>query len=315
MDWNGDGVLDILSGCYWSDEAQAGHIQILAGRDDGEFEEAAPVMTVADVPLINAVSENEPEEEGEETSPGDDVEWRNICTHQHAVDYDGDGDLDLVVGCIGSEFFYVENVGEARQPALVEKPQQLSVAVPGGHSSPHLVDWDDDGDLDLLSGSANGGAYFSENVGSRSTPEWSDFKPLIPPATGTQQTTDGGQEIVPARSSRIWLVDWNRDGLLDILLGDSVTITNCKEGISDEELTKLKSGYDERVSEALEEYSKASEEYNAAQASGEVPDEVQTRYETVTNAYREVYESKKEFLDEQITGFVWLYLQRKPGSP
>lgn len=31
MDWNGDGHRDILSGCYWTEGADAGHIQWLAG--------------------------------------------------------------------------------------------------------------------------------------------------------------------------------------------------------------------------------------------------------------------------------------------
>ena len=60
MDFTGDGINDILSGCYWSqDESkpdgnpQAGYLMILAGTDEGDFEEAIPLSEPDGNPLLN----------------------------------------------------------------------------------------------------------------------------------------------------------------------------------------------------------------------------------------------------------------------
>ena len=333
MDWNAYGLLDILSGCYWSDDAQAGHINLLAGTGDGQFAAAVPLMTAANVPLVNLPPEATPETEQSETQagetdagetdagesgdegsdeasdPGSDVVWDNICTHQHAVDYDNDGDLDLVTGNIGNSFFVVENQGSPGSPLLAERPTKLEIASPQGHSSPHLVDWDGDGDLDLLTGSSEGGAYLSKNEGTRSTPQWSPFQQLIPGSSAHVQKTEEGP-IVPAPSTRLWVVDWNHDGRLDILLGDSVTVATRKPGLTDEKFAELEAAYNKRMEEATANYSKISTEFFQAQEKGEISEELTDRFQKAQTEYSEVYSSKSEFVDEQRTGFVWLYLQQ-----
>ncbi|MFO0529093.1 MAG: hypothetical protein ACK52A_13425, partial [Planctomycetota bacterium] len=85
MDWTGDGKLDILSGCYWTEGADGGHIQLLAGRGGLDFAESIDLLSGEGKPLLN---EALAEDESNQTSI--------ICVQQHAVDYDGDGDLDLV---------------------------------------------------------------------------------------------------------------------------------------------------------------------------------------------------------------------------
>ena len=45
------------------------------------------------------------------------------------------------------------------------------------HSDPFVIDWDGDGDLDLLSGSSNGGVYWAENrAGKDKVPELGPFR-------------------------------------------------------------------------------------------------------------------------------------------
>ena len=145
MDWNKDKKLDIISGCYWTDDVEAaGHIQILEGKGDLNFSKSKSLLNEDEEPLENVVLKDGAED-AEMTS--------NICTQQHAVDYDADGDLDLVVGCFGNKFFLYENFAEKNdgKNSLTAKPTVLPLEIPSHHSAPHLCDWDNDGDLDFLS--------------------------------------------------------------------------------------------------------------------------------------------------------------------
>ena len=218
MDWNNDGHLDILSGCYWTHGADGGYVQVLAGNGTLDFSSAEPVKNAAGDPLLNTQLSGD-------TSSGMDInQTKTICTHQHAVDYDGDGDLDLVVGCFGPEFFLYENAG-SNEDIQLQSAVELPVKSNAHHSAPHLVDWDGDGDLDLLSGSVLGGAIISENLGTRAKPQWDSFRQLIAPAH-VEPSTPSERKIEPSQRTRVWATDWNRDGLLDLLVGDCASIAS-----------------------------------------------------------------------------------------
>ena len=53
MDWNKDGKLDILSGCYWTEDSDSGHIQLLAGQGPLEYADAESVTDAEDALLTN----------------------------------------------------------------------------------------------------------------------------------------------------------------------------------------------------------------------------------------------------------------------
>ncbi len=305
MDWDRDGRLDILSGCYWTSGEEAGHILMLAGKGDLDFAEAVALQTVSGTPYVNVRIASKASADAERDK------LKNICTHQCAADCDGDGDLDLVVGCFGSTFYYAENSGGVGSPELADSAVPLDVDLPGGHAGPHLADWDGDGDLDLLSGSAHGGAYLSENAGSRELPQWTAFRQLIPPASPQRETTEEPATIVPSASTRVSTIDWNGDGMLDVLLGDRAIITHRKLGLTDKEYRQQLAEYDRAIERAKEAYLEAAKEMASAQGQGKIETEPSDVLREAQEQYASVLQSKSTFLDERQTGFVWLFL-RKP---
>ena len=76
-----------------------------------------------------------------------------------AVDLDGDGDLDLVVGSESSPAVVLWNEGE-----MSFRRGEETIALPG-NAAPAFADLDGDGDPDLLVGERAGGLRYYENAG------------------------------------------------------------------------------------------------------------------------------------------------------
>ncbi|QQE12030.1 VCBS repeat-containing protein [Planctomycetota bacterium] len=105
----------------------------------------------------------------------------------NSVDWDGDNDEDLIVGNSQGFVLFCENVGSNRSPrykngvpvaaggeVIMESPGYRGIQGPQesrwGYTSPTVVDWDEDGDLDLVLRSSADEQYICINVGSRTEP-------------------------------------------------------------------------------------------------------------------------------------------------
>ena len=131
----------------------------------------------------------------EQTLGGEGDDWiKNICTRPFAADWDGDGHLDLVVGNFFGTFYLFKGQGQgAFQPVPEEiKAGDQPLKLAGHHSDPFAVDWDGDGDLDLLSGSAAGGTFVFRNEGTKTQPKFAAKRTLLEAIGHRQQESRFG---------------------------------------------------------------------------------------------------------------------------
>ena len=265
----------------------AGLFQVMYGKGEGTFRPAEVLKGADGQPLIIPIK-------------GENEMTENICTRPFAVDLDGDGKLDLVVGNFSGTFYWFRGLGKG---GFEPKPELLKAGndplrIPGAHSDPFVIDWNGDGDLDILSGSSNGGVYLAENIaGKGKPPVFKQFKPLIEP---NHQIVDGAvlreSDLKgPTHATRICVDDFNGDGKLDLLVGDCVTLVSPAQGMSDAEFTKKYADWDKSFQAALASLNSARDA---------------TSREKATQEYQKVYGQRSAFMREERTGFVWLYLQK-----
>jgi hypothetical protein len=288
VDIDGDGHLDILSGSYSRmDRDMAGLFQVLYGKGDGTFRKAEVLKGTDGKPLIIPAK-------------GDAQLTEKICTRPFAVDWDGDGHLDLVVGNFSGTFYWFKGQGKGKflpKPELI-KAGGAPLRIKGAHSDPFIVDWDGDGRLDLVSGSSDGGVYWARNkAGKGKVPDLEPFRPLIKPGPPVKpgQPLREGDLTGPTHATRVWVADVNGDGKLDLLVGDCVTLVSPAKGVSDAEFKEKYAGWEKAFKAAMQSLSSARDAESRKKA---------------TEEYQKVYRQRSEFMREEMTGFVWLYLQK-----
>jgi hypothetical protein len=79
-------------------------------------------------------------------------------------------------------------------------------------STANLADRDGDGDLDLFVGHVKGEVFVAENEGSGTAPRFGPRRPLL--------LADGETPVKVVQKSDPLPVDWDGDGILDLLVGD-----------------------------------------------------------------------------------------------
>jgi hypothetical protein len=299
VDIDGDGNRDILSGSYSRDgEDMAGLFQVLYGKPDGTFHKAAALKGTDGEPLIIPLN-GRPFTE-------------NICTRPFAVDWDGDGQLDVVAGNFVGTFYWFRGEGRGKfQP----KPEEIMAGdaplrIQGHHSDPFAIDWDGDGDLDLLSGSSNGGVQWAENTAAAGrVPELNQFRDLINPGRSIAHGEPLSEKDLtgPTSATRVWAADVNGDGKLDLLVGDCVTLISPAKGLTTAQFKKKLAAWEEAVAKASQEL---SAKRNAKGNESDEADETTEAEEKAAEKFNKVYNQRSEFMTEDRTGFVWLYLQK-----
>ena len=152
------------------------------------------------------------------------------------VDFDADGNTDIITATYEGHAFIVRGSASGwQQPQHLVDAQGRNIVLsfyydterrtfdnadrsPQGTSNPPdqcvsavAFDWDNDGDLDLLLGAYQGRLYLQRNEG----------KPGSPSFTGVNEPLQAGGEpfMVEGGLTAPRLVDWDDDGLTDLVCG------------------------------------------------------------------------------------------------
>jgi hypothetical protein len=125
------------------------------------------------------------------------------------ADLDNDGDKDLMVGSYSGALMYYQNTGTATVPAFAA-PTSNPFGLTSVYylSAPNFVDYDGDGDMDLVSGEYNGNLQYFQNTGTVSSPAFG--APVQNPNGITAVTT----------LAHPTFGDLDGDGDLDLMVGD-----------------------------------------------------------------------------------------------
>jgi len=145
-----------------------------------------------------------------------------------AIDWDRDGDVDIVCGDEDGRVALIENTGRASEHMPVFNApkyfQQYAADLKfGALVTPVSVDWDGDGDEDLICGNTAGDIGFIENLDGGNPPKWA--RPVLLEVGGEViriQAGENGSIQGPAEAkwgyTTLSVADWDHDGLPDLVV-------------------------------------------------------------------------------------------------
>lgn len=133
-----------------------------------------------------------------------DVGWRAYPT---AVDWNGDGATDLIVGTHDGRVHVLEHDGDAAN-LVFRKPVELDGVRAERDAAPFAVDWNGDGFLDLVLGTGKGEVVLYLGDDKRKLRRAGHF-------------TAGGAALSVGGAAAPAVADWDGDGILDLIVGDA----------------------------------------------------------------------------------------------
>ena len=205
-DFDGDGDLDLLCGEFLDGFT---YFENRGKRDAPQYAKGVRLRTDNDQPLVMDLQMITPT----------------------AIDWDQDGDVDLITGDEDGRVAFIENTGELseqraptfRAPKYFQ--QEAADLKFGALATPFGFDWDGDGDDDIISGNTAGYIGWFENLGGSipEKPKWAAPQ-LLQAAGETIRILAGPNGSIQGPAEAKWgyttqtVADWDHDGLPDLLV-------------------------------------------------------------------------------------------------
>lgn len=335
-DLNDDGHIDMITGQY-----HPGDVTWFRGSEEGFL------------PGVKLPQKGDPSSAwnplmGSDEEPRDEIETFHYWVYSSAAmgDFDDDGDFDLVFGGSGG-LRISENIGTPQEPKFGRRqllldehgnplvirqltPEEreafslMGESVPDGDgkASPYVVDWDRDGVLDLLvTGSytkpGDPAVMFFKGLKTQDGHRFKSGVDLL--------KTPDGSKALPGSGPRVYVDDWNNDGVHDLIIGASVATVNDGE-FSDELSWEWESvnqveaagkdpgRYPPREKPSLESYRESGANFIGTEEDLEELVQMNVDYweRTVGRLYKE---GKEHWLTMRHQGRVYVMLGSEPSNP
>lgn len=212
-----------------------GHVDILAGEEDGR---------IAFIKNTGKVKDNMPVFESLVylKQKADNVKFGALVT-PYSVDWDGDGDEDLIVGNSAGDLAFIENLSGGENPVWAapvflranNEPIRILAGENGsiqgpceakwGYTVPTVADWDHDGRADIIINSILGEIHWYKNTGDPINLQ-GPFKMKVdwggtPQKPAWNWWNPGPTDLVTQWRTSAFAIDWNKDGLTDLVMLDN----------------------------------------------------------------------------------------------
>lgn len=219
IDWNQDGYTDLIVG---DEDGRVAFIQ-----HTGKVEKGVPIF------LPPRYFQQE----------ATDVKFGALVT-PFSFDWDGDGDEDLICGNTAGYIGFIENLSGGASPRWAE-PRYLEAdgrvirtmaggngSIQGpceakwGYTTLSVADWNNDNLPDIVVNDIWGKVVWFQNVGTRKAPRLTAPRPLevewagAPPKPAWNWWNPQGRELAAQWRTTPYVMDWNADGLNDLIMLD-----------------------------------------------------------------------------------------------